>query len=63
MNEKLEGLSVQEVIERRERGEGENQPQGITKSRLQIIRENTFTLFNVLNFIIAGLLLAVGARV
>lgn len=61
MNEKLEGLSVQEVIERRERGEGENQPQGITKSRLQIIRENTFTLFNVLNFIIAGLLLAVGA--
>ena len=32
-----------------------------TKSRAQIVRENVFTLFNLLNFIIAGLLFAVGA--
>lgn len=31
------------------------------KSKKQIIRENVLTLFNLLNFIIAGLLFAVGA--
>ena len=37
------------------------QTKGITKSRGQIIRENVFTLFNFLNFVIAALLFAVGA--
>lgn len=61
MDERLKGLSTQEVIERRRKGEGENQTEGITKSGIQIVRENIFTLFNVLNFIIAGLLFSVGA--
>ena len=61
MEEKLSGLSQQEVEERRSRGEGETRAEGITKSRGQIIKENTLTLFNALNFIIAGLLFAVGA--
>ena len=37
------------------------QTKGITKSKGQIIRENVFTLFNFLNFVIAALLFAVGA--
>lgn len=61
MDKKLKGLSSREVTERRKRGEGEGRPEGITKSRAQIVRENTLTLFNALNFIIAGMLLAVGA--
>lgn len=35
--------------------------ESLTKSRGQIARENVFTLFNFLNFLIAGLLAAVGA--
>lgn len=61
MDGKLKGLSASEVIERQNRGESEGRQEGITKSRAQIVRENTVTLFNALNFIIAGLLLAVGA--
>ena len=61
MEKRLSGLSRQEVEQRRSRGEGETRAEGITKSRGQIIRENTLTLFNVLNFVIAGLLFAVGA--
>lgn len=33
----------------------------ITKTKTQIVRDNLFTLFNLLNFIIAALLFAVGA--
>ena len=55
------GLSMQEVEEKRRKGEGEHEPESITKSKKQIIRENVLTLFNLLNFIIAGLLFAVGA--
>ena len=61
MAEELAGLSVQEVEERRRRGEGGSAPESVTKSRRAIVRENVVTLFNLLNFIIAGLLLAVGA--
>lgn len=61
MNLNLSGLSNQEVEERRMRGEGGNAPASVTKSRARIIRENVCTLFNLLNFIIAGFLLAVGA--
>lgn len=61
MTEEIAGLSVQEVEERRQRGEGGSAPESVTKSRGTIVRENVVTLFNLLNFIIAGLLLAVGA--
>lgn len=57
----LHGLSVKEVKERRTSGEGEVKQEQITKKKGQIIRENLFTLFNFLNFLIAGLLFAVGA--
>lgn len=61
MKEEIYGLSTQEVEEKRRKGEGEQEPESITKSKGQIIRENVLTLFNLLNFIIAGLLFAVGA--
>ena len=61
MDTDMTGLSAQEVQERRERGEGGAAAERITKSRAQIIRENVITLFNLLNFIIAALLFAVGA--
>ncbi|MGI6008029.1 MAG: cation-translocating P-type ATPase [Ruminococcus sp.] len=61
MSEKLSGLSVREVMERREKDGGKNKSGEITKSTGQIIRDNLFTLFNFLNFLIAGLLFAVGA--
>lgn len=61
MKEKLSGLSAEEVRERLEKGEGGGSAEQITRTRGQIVRENVFTLFNVLNFLIAGLLLAVGA--
>ena len=62
MDTDMTGLSAQEVQERRERGEGGTGAKSITKSRAQIIRENVITLFNLLNFIIAGLLFAVAVR-
>ena len=55
MEKKIYGLSMQEVEEKRKKGEGEQEPESITKSKKQIIRENVLTLFNLLNFIIAGL--------
>ncbi len=61
MKEKLTGLSAEEVKERLQRGEGGNGAERITKTEGQIIKENLFTLFNILNFLIAGLLFAVGA--
>lgn len=57
----LTGLLQSEAAQRRARGEGGDGGRTITKSRGQIVRENLFTLFNLLNFLIAGLLLAVGA--
>lgn len=61
MKEEIYGLSIQEVEEKRRKGEGEHEPESITKSKNQIIRKNMLTLFNLLNFSIAGLLFAVGA--
>lgn len=61
MKEEIYGLSIQEVEEKRRKGEGEHEPESITKSKNQIIRENVLTLFNLLNFVIAGLLFSVGA--
>lgn len=59
--ENLSGLSEQEVLRKREQGEGGKNVSSITKSKSDILRENVFTLFNLLNFIIAALLFAVGA--
>lgn len=61
MDEKLAGLTLGEVEERKKRGEGGAGTAPITKSRGRIVRENVFTLFNFLNFLIAALLFAVGA--
>ena len=52
MDANITGLSAREVTERRERGEGGAAAERITKSRAQIVRENVFTLFNLLNFCI-----------
>ena len=57
----LSGLTEEEVRERRESCEGNTVADQITKTKPQIIRENLFTLFNFLNFLIAALLFAVGA--
>ena len=61
MKRDIYGLSMQEVEEKRRKGDGEQESESITKSKSQIVRENVLTLFNLLNFIIAGLLFAVGA--
>ena len=61
MEEKLSGLSACEVMERRESGQGGNRTGQITKSKGKVIQDNLFTLFNFLNFLIAGVLFAVGA--
>ena len=60
MDANITGLSAREVTERRERGEGGAAAECITKSRAQIVRENVFTLFNLLNFIIAALFVCGG---
>ena len=61
MKEPLTGLSSAEPA-RRLAQEAESRADGqMTKTRGQILRENVFTLFNFLNFLIAGLLFAVGA--
>jgi len=55
------GLSEREVEDRVRRGLS-NADEGIrTKSEKQIILENTFTFFNILNFILAALVLLVGS--
>ena len=61
MEENLSGLSFREVEERRQRGEGGSGTVQITRSRGQIVKDNLFTLFNLLNFLIAAMLFAVGA--
>lgn len=61
MEKKIYGLSMQEVEEKRKKGRRRARTGKHYKSKKQIIRENVLTLFNLLNFIIAGLLFAVGA--
>ena len=48
MEKKIYGLSMQEVEEKRKKGEGEQEPESITKSKKQIIRENVLTLLSSL---------------
>lgn len=59
--QELTGLTEQEVLKKREQGEGGTAAASITKSVSAIIRENLCTLFNLLNFVIAVLLFAVKA--
>ena len=61
MSENLSGLSAREVEERKACGEGGTGAAKITKTKPQIVRENLCTLFNYLNFVIAVLLVRVGA--
>lgn len=61
MQEKITGLTRAQVLKRIERGEGGGTPPSITKSTKQIVKDNVCTLFNLLNFIIAAMLFAVGA--
>lgn len=58
--EQLSGLTEQEVQQRRAQMPPQDDMR-MTKSVSQIVRTNLVTLFNVLNFIIAILLFAVGA--
>ena len=48
MEKNIYGLSMQEVEEKRRKGEGEHEPESITKSKKQIIRENVLTLLSSL---------------
>lgn len=60
MDERLYGLTTDEVVERQRTYETGAAP-SITKSTKQILTENIFTLFNFLNFGIAIMLFLVGA--
>ena len=61
MEDKQQGLTEAQVQERIERGEENRTVETVTRSRGRIVRDHLFTLFNLLNFAIAGLLFAVGA--
>lgn len=55
------GLTPEEVVRRTAQGLTNTQPEPITKSTWEIIRDNTFTLFNLFNLAIAVALILVGA--
>lgn len=57
METKITGLTEAEARERKQRELNGVPRRSVTKSTGQIIRENVFTLFNLLNFSIAVLLL------
>ena len=61
MEEPISGLTSLEVQKRRQRGEGNAAQKPMTKTKGQILKDNIFTLFNLLNFIIAVLLFLAGA--
>lgn len=57
METEITGLTEAEAQERKQREQNGSSRRSITKSTRQIIRDNVFTLFNLLNFSIAVLLL------
>jgi len=57
----IKGLTTQEVTERHIKDTFKSPPSSLTKSKLQIYKDNILTLFNILNFGIALLLFSVGA--
>lgn len=61
IQEKINGLTQEEVFERKEKGQINIIEDKNTKTNWQIISENVFTLFNLFNFLIASSLMAVGA--
>jgi len=56
----LQGLSASEVIERRINGNGNMAPQKISRSYLQIVRENVFTSINTILFVLGITLIMLG---
>jgi len=56
----IQGLTTQEVNERIVRGEINTAPDSLTRTIPQIIRDHTFTLFNILNLILFLLVVSVG---
>ncbi len=61
MDKIITGLSSQEVEKLKKEGKVQSKQQSITKTNAQIFKENIFTLFNLLNFVIAIMLFVVGA--
>ena len=55
------GLTEQQVAELREKGLNNQQPESQTKTVGQIVKDNTLTLFNLLNIVLAVLVIAVGS--
>ncbi|MGN0771103.1 MAG: cation-translocating P-type ATPase [Christensenellales bacterium] len=55
-----QGLSAEQVQERMDRGLNNEQPNIVTKSYAGIFRSNVLTLFNVLNFFLATMILIYG---
>jgi len=56
-----QGLSDEEVQSRVAEGQVNQTSHSTQKTNIEIIKENVFTLFNALNFLLAFLLLLVGA--
>ena len=55
------GLSAKEVNQRIEAGFSNQQSNQETKSYQDIFRDNIFTLFNLINAILAGLIIFIGS--
>lgn len=60
MNETIQGLSEQEVIERRQRGEGNNVKITSGRTYRDIIRTNVFNLINIILFTIGAIMIGIG---
>ncbi len=56
-----EGLTEEEAVSRAAAGESNRPPEADEKSTAQILRGHLLTLFNLLNFALAGCLIAVGS--
>ena len=61
MDKKIVGLTTEEVKLRMSQNQQNNYDEDVSKSTKDIIKDNTFTLFNLLNLIIGICLAAVGA--
>ena len=59
-NTNLAGLSESEVLERRQRGQGNNIRLATSRSYADIIRHNVFNLINIILFVIGGVMIVIG---
>lgn len=57
----LKGLTASEVQEKIEQGQTNQVEENLLKSDKEIIKENTINIFNILNFVLALLVLLVGS--